>query len=259
MGVDVGDHDGSGRPSLWVTNFQNEFHALYVNLGRETFDHRSRVAGVAAIGQNFVGFGTGFVDVDNDGWEDLVIVNGHVIHRPTLGSTLKQRPVLLGNVEREERRFFQDISAQAGPFFQTPAIGRGLAIGDLDNDGWPDLVVSHTNSPVAVLRNEAAKAVPARWVGVKLVGKDNRCTVGSTVILQTPTRRLTRFVKGGGSYLSANDQRLLFGLGPSGEVGRLTVRWSWGQTQTFDGLFPGAYYLLREGDPKLRRLMRAGP
>ncbi len=114
MGVDAGDYDGSGRPSLWVTNYQGEFHALYRNLGRETFYHQSRASGVTTIGQHFVGFGTGFLDVDNDGWEDLVIANGHVMHHP-VGSTLKQRPVLFRNVKYSQRRFFQDISREADP------------------------------------------------------------------------------------------------------------------------------------------------
>jgi enediyne biosynthesis protein E4 len=258
MGTDAGDYDGSGRPSLWVTNFQGEPHALYRNLGRERFLHQSRVSGVAAIGLGYVGFGTSFIDVDNDGWEDLVVVNGHVLRYPTLASTFKQRPVLLRNVEQGGRRFFKDVSAQGGPFFATPALGRGLAVGDLDNDGWPDLVVSHGNSPVALLRNEAAAAAapPARWLGVRLVGKGNRDVVGSTVVCRAGDRTLTRFAKGGGSYLSAGDPRLLFGLGSPGPAGKVTVtvKWSWGQSETWDDLEPNAYWQLQEGQPAAKRL-----
>jgi hypothetical protein len=261
MGVDAGDYDGSGRPSLWVTNYQSELHALYLNLGRETFDHRSRATGIGAIGQQFVGFGTGFLDVDNDGWEDLVIANGHVLRYPPRGSTVKQRPVLFQNVEQQGRRFFRDVSARAGPYFQIPAVGRGVAIGDLDNDGWPDLVISHTNTPVVLLRNEAARAqdTPSRWLGVRLIGRDGRDVVGSTVILEGDGRRLTRFARGGGSYLSANDPRLLFGLGRSEKVGRITVKWSWGQTQTWDNLKPNAYWELHEGVPQAQRVSPTRP
>jgi len=251
MGVDAADYDGSGRPSLWVTNFQFELHALYRNLGGESFDYASHAAGMAAIGMHRVGFGTAFVDVDNDGWEDLVIANGHVLRFPTQGNTLPQRPVLMRNVASEGRRSFQDISKRAGPFFQEPRVGRGVAVGDLDNDGRPDLVFSHTNGPVILLTNEAPAA---KWLGVKLVGRDNRDVVGSTVVLQTDGRKLTRFAKGGGSYLSSPDRRILFGLGETGKPGRLTVRWAWGREESFDGLEPGAYWELREGNPQPRRL-----
>jgi hypothetical protein len=252
MGIDVGDYDGSGRASLWVTNFQNEAHGLYLNLGRETFQFASRSAGVAAIGQSFVSFGTGFVDVDGDGWEDLVIVSGHVLRYPSGSDSPKQRPVLLHNGEWRGRRFFTDASEQGGPFFRTRAAGRGLAIGDLDNDGRPDLVVSNTNGPAVLLRNEAGSA---RWLGVKLVGRERRDVVGSTAVLELEGgRRLTRFAKGGGSYLSASDTRLLFGLGESGRPTRLTVKWSWGESQSWQGLEPGAYWELREGEAEARRL-----
>jgi len=259
MGADVGDFDGSGRPSLFVTNFQGDVHALYQNLGRELFHHQSRAAGLAAIGVHFVGFGTGFLDFDNDGWEDLVVANGHVIRQPLGGSSYRQRPVLLRNVERDGRRLFADASDRGGPFFAAPALGRGLAVGDLDNDGWPDLVVSRTNDPVALLRNVAGETQPARWVGIQLSGKGHRSVVGSTVRVTVGSRVLTRFAKGGGSYLSAGDPRLLFGLGTEGRPGSVTVRWCWGETETWDGLEPGAYWELREGDRKAVRVAPAGP
>jgi hypothetical protein len=252
MGADVGDYDGSGRASLWLTNFQGDTHALYRNLGQERFLHQSQAAGIAALGQTWVGFGTGFIDVDNDGWEDLVIVNGHVMRWPAWGIPMKQRPVLLHNVEQKGRRFFRDISRQGGAFFGTPAIGRGLAVGDLDNDGWPDLVVSNTNGGVVLLRNEAAADNPAHWLGVRLVGRDHRDVVGSTAIVEVDGRRLTRFVKGGGSYLSAGDPRLLFGLGAAAKVWRVTVKWSWGESQSWEGLEPDRYWELREGEPQAR-------
>jgi hypothetical protein len=202
-----------------------------------------------------VGFGSGFVDVDNDGFEDLVIANGHVWRYPG-SSSPKQRPVFLHNTLNDAERFFKDLSVQAGPFFETPALGRGVAIGDLDNDGWPDLVFSHTNSPVALLRNETAAALkqPHRWLGVVLAGRKHRDVVGSTVILEGSERKLTRFAKGGGSYLSASDRRILFGLGPSNQVRRITVKWSWGQDQHWDDLEPNHYWILREGEKAAERL-----
>ncbi len=252
MGVDVGDYDGSGRPSLWVTNFQSELPALYHALGNELFDHRSRAVGVGAIGMNRVGFGTAFVDADGDGWEDLVVVNGHVLRHPS-GSEPKQLPVLLHNTAATGGRFFKDVSGRGGSYFRTAAVARGLAVGDLDNDGHPDLVVTHTNGPVAVLRNESVGS----WLGVKLVGQGHRDLVGSTVTLEGESRTLTRFIKGGGSYLSASDPRLLFGLGTVGKVKRLTVKWSWGGTQSWDDLEPGAYWELTEGQPAAKKLPSA--
>jgi hypothetical protein len=261
MGVDVGDYDGSGRPGLWVTNFQGDLHGLYANLGNEAFDHHSRATGIAAVGMHLVAFGTSFVDVDNDGWEDLVFVNGHVVRRPALGSTFKQRPVLLRNIERGGRRFFANSSEQGGKFFSTPALGRGLAVGDLDNDGWPDLVANHTNSQAALLRNAAADG-PARsnrWLGIRLVGRNHRDVVGSTIELEGSMRRQTRFAKGGGSYLSASDKRILFGLESNQEIDTVTVRWSWGETQQWQGLKPGAYWELREGEAEAVQLKYDDP
>jgi len=247
MGVDVGDFDGSGRPSVWVTNFQGDVHALYQNLGREIFQHQSRFSGIGALGQQQVGFGTGFVDLDQDGWEDLVIANGHVLQHPVLSATYRQRPVLMHNQERNGRRYFVDISSRGGPFFDTATLGRGLAIGDLDNDGWPDLVFSHSNSPVALMRNTGGESSPNRWLGLHLTGKGNRCLVGSTVKIQAANRKITRFLKGGGSYLSNNDSRQLIGLGQDSGPVSVTVQWSWGATETWAGLEAGSYWKLTEG------------
>jgi hypothetical protein len=265
MGVDAADFDGSGRPSIFVTTFDQEHHALFRNLGRdklgrETFLHSTKAAGIAAIGTNWVGFGTVFADVDNDGWEDLVIANGHVLHftgpRPR-----RQRPVLFHNTLFEGRRVFKDRSKWGGPFFQTAELGRGLALGDLDNDGWPDLVFSNIDSPVALLRNEAATAQTGdakqtvHWLGIALAGKDHRDIVGSTLILETEGRTLTRFAKSGSSYLSSCDPRILFGLGTSPLVGRLTVKWSWGATQTWENLQPDTYWKLTEGETEAKPLL----
>ncbi|MSQ93775.1 MAG: CRTAC1 family protein [Gemmataceae bacterium] len=253
MGVDVADYDGSGRASIFVANFQDELHALYRNLGQEHFAYQSKTAGLGALSRQFVTFGTSFIDVDNDGWEDLIMVSGHVLYKP-VGSPVKQVPVIMRNIPFQGRRFFRDYAKRGGPFFSIPDMGRGLAVGDLDNDGWPDVVVCNTNSPAILLRNEAAQGNPARWLGVKLVGKENRDVVGSTLTLKTDTGTLTRFTKGGGSYLSASDQRILFGLGTSAKVGRLSVKWSWSDTeQHFDNLEAGSYWELREGEPAAKR------
>ncbi len=252
MGVDAADYDGTGRPALFITNFQRELPSLFRNLGQELFLYNTTGAGLAALGRSNVGWGAGFVDVDNDGWEDLVTIHGHLFRQPA-GAPLKQQAALLHNREFQGRRVFKNISDRGGPHFQTPHIGRGLAIGDLDNDGWPDLVISHTNSPVTLLRNQAAEP-KHRWLGIRLVGMENRDVVGSTVTLSLDggKRTLTRFTKGGGGYLSASDQRLLFGIGAAEKISRVTVRWSWGETQTWDNLEANRYHQLHEGKRKTR-------
>lgn len=232
MGVDAGDYDGSGKPALWVTNYEHEFHALYRNTGGGRFLFSSPAAGITAIGQLYVGFGTIFVDVDNDGWLDLPITNGHVIRHP-LGSGVAQRPVLFRNkgVGR-----FEDWTRNGGPYFRSDHIGRGLAMGDLDNDGWPDLVLSHLNEPAAVLRNMGHSIFKQHhWLGLELKTTPPRDLVGGKVVVEVGGRKQTRFLKGGASYLSAHDPRLLFGLGAAERIEKVTVTWPSGKQQTWDG------------------------
>lgn len=250
MGLDAGDYDGSGLPSLLVTNYENELHGLYRNVtsgGKLAFVYSSHAAGIGRLGRQFVGFGTGFLDVDADGWEDIIIANGHVIRHPTR-SSVRQRPVLLRNQGRGagKEASLVDASAQAGTYFATEHQGRGVAIGDLDNDGRPDLVVSHINAPVALLRNQAG--ADHHWLGIALTGKGQRDVVGARVRLEVDGRVLTRFAKGGGSYLSNADRRHLFGLGPHSKIGRVTVAWPSGQEQHWEGLAVDRYWQLKAGD-----------
>lgn len=250
MGVDVGDYEGTGRPSLLVTNYQNELPALYRNISTEKglfFVHCTAESGLGGIGRAYVGFGTGFVDADGDGWEDVVIVNGHVIRHPK-GASVPQRPVLLRNLGGTGLRGrFADVTDHAGDYFQAVHQARGLAVGDLDNDGRPDLVISHVNEPVTLLRNEAGPG--GHWVGVVLRGEGHRDVVGAKVTLEAGGRTQTRFVKAGGSYLSSGDRRLLFGLGATDRVGRLTVAWPSGARQHWDGLPIDKYSELIAGEP----------
>jgi enediyne biosynthesis protein E4 len=253
MGVDAADYDGSGHFSLFVTNFQQEPHDLYQNDGRGQFRHASRRAGITALGLNFVGFGTGFIDYDRDGAEDLFISNGHAYRYPSPPATLAQRAVLLHNPARQPGGLaevrFQKVSEQAGEYFRSVHRGRGVAFGDLDNDGRVDIVVSHCNEPVAILRN--TDPTPNHWLGVRLVGNPYRDAVGAELSLEVGGRKLTRAIKGGGGYLSANDSRVVFGLGSTPRADRLTVRWPSGRVQTWDGSALGAdrYVRLREGEP----------
>jgi hypothetical protein len=248
-GVDVGDYDGSGRASVFVTTYEGELFAVFKNRPRNggtTFLYASPSAGIGAIGTMNVGAGTVFADVDGDGWEDLVIANGHVLRHPNQAK-VAQRPVFLRN--RGNARF-DDWTNRGGTYFQKPHRGRGLAVGDLDNDGRPDLVFSNVNEPVAVLRNVAGGDKRNNWLGLDLVGAKRRDVVGSRVIVDLGDRKSTKFVKGGGSYLSAHDPRLLFGLGKADRVQSVTVEWAHGEAQRWGGeaFAVNRYWRLAEGD-----------
>jgi hypothetical protein len=251
MGVDAADYNGVGLPSLWVTNYEGELHSLYRNRPageRLFFQYSTKTAGVAAIGQNFVGFGTAFFDFDNDGWEDLVISNGHVIRHP-YRCGVRQKPVLFRSAGDGT---FADITPQGGPYFRTEHPGRGLAVADLDNDGRLDLVISNVNEPVVLLRNVSTNG--AHWLGVELAGQDHRDIVGARLTLEAGGRKLTRFAKAGGSYLSSADRRHVFGLGATVTVTRLTVEWPSGEpkVQQFEGLAVGRYYKVVQGENEAR-------
>jgi hypothetical protein len=245
MGVDAADYNRTGRASLWCTHYENELHALYHNDCRgndEFFTFNTQRAGIGAIGQNWVGWGTGFADFEQRGWEDLVIANGHAIRYPVGPAGRQQLPVLLHN----DRGHFTAMSPRGGGYFRAPHNARGLVLADLDNDGKMDLVISHLNEPATLLRNVAATA-GRHWLGITLAGKANRNLAGACVTVEIGGARLTRFVKGGGSYLCSGDSRLLFGLGEAATVERVEVRWPWGETQTWPGPTVDQYWRLCEG------------
>jgi hypothetical protein len=252
MGVDAADYNGVGSLSIFVSNYQNEAHALYRNKGKGQFVYASRPAGITAIGLVYVGFGTGFLDFDLDGNEDLFISNGHVVKYPPHPAEVKQVPVLFRNMRKPGDKpydvYFENVSEQGGPYFRTKHLGRGVAIGDLDNDGRPDLVLSPMNGPIVLLRN--CHQTGHHWLGIELVGKPYRDAVGARLTLKVGGRTLLRTIKGGGSYLSASDTRVLFGLGPDDKVGPLTVRWPSGKVESWGSLSVDRYWRLVEGQPE---------
>jgi hypothetical protein len=248
MGVDAGDPEGTGKPTLWVTNYENEFHALYRNVSagnRVHFIFATQGSGIGAIGQKFVGWGTGFADFDRDGWEDIVIVNGHAIRYPT-GTTRRQRPVLMRN---RGNGTFVDASRRGGSYFKEQHLSRGAVLADLDNDGRLDLVVAQMNDPIAVLRNVSPDT--HHWVGIQLARPDHADVVGARVTVEAGGRTQSRFAKAGGSYASSPDRRLLFGLGDAASVGKITIFWPDGSRQEWSNVPLDQYHVATQGQKDL--------
>ncbi|MCY2992604.1 MAG: CRTAC1 family protein [Planctomycetota bacterium] len=227
MGVDLGDYDLDGWPDLFVANYENESFGLYRNLGQGNFQPVSRAAGVTSVGDLFVGFGAGFIDVDRDGAEDLIVANGHVVHF-SRNSSLRQLPLLLLN---DGAGRFIRARLQPDPYFSQPHSGRGMAVGDLDDDGNLDIAISHNNEPVAILRNETVNG--NHWLRARLVGRrSNRDAVGARLVLQTSVGNRLRLVKGGGSYLSQSELRVCWGIPAGATAESLSVTWPAGGVQT---------------------------
>ncbi len=236
MGVDAGDVTGSGRPDFFVTNFNDEQHALFLNTGAFPYREWTRESGLAALTRSFVGWGAHFLDFDNDGSLDLVFVNGHlnpVIEKTRVDVRYEEPPMLLAN---NGRGVFRDMKESAGPVFRSRYLGRGLAVGDYDNDGGTDVVFTRLNDTPILLHNNVGRE--KTWVGIELQGtRSNRDAIGARLTLTAGGRKLTRWITGGTSYLSSHDRRVIFGLGdlPSGPA-RLDIRWPNGNEQTITGL-----------------------
>lgn len=248
MGVSIADCDNDGFMDIFVTNFEGEQNTLYRNLGSKGFRDVSAEAGVAQPAKPFVGWGTSFVDFDNDGWLDLLVVNGHVYPQMEFAKTDSQagfpQPLLLqrnlGNLR------FEDISKASGlrdlPMFSS----RGAAFGDLNNDGLIDVVFTNLGDRPTVLLNTTENN--NQRITFKLIqnGK-NRDGIGSRVTLKTDKRSMIQDVQAGGSYLSQNDFRLHFGLGSGEKLESVEVRWSNGKTEQLLGVQPNFLITVGEG------------
>jgi hypothetical protein len=247
MGVEAGDLDGSGRPSLFVTNFQASPSMFFRNQGGLLFQDWSYPSGLGAASLSRLGFGCVLLDADLDGRLDLAVANGH-INRHSLAvsghPTAQEAQLFLG----DGKGLYRDVSAKAGTYFRAPRLGRGLAYADFDNDGRPDLAYSNNAGRAALLRNQSDTG--NNWIRLELEGapkKSNRNAIGARVEVEAGGKRQVHFVKGGGSYLSASERRLLIGLGPADQAERVTVFWPSGAKQAFRNLQGRRWWRLHEG------------
>ena len=248
MGVDAGDFDGNSTDDIFITHLMDETNTLYVNMGQALFEDRTREAGLGMPGRRFTGFGTMFVDYDNDSWLDLFVANGAVQLLPHL--LREKHPFPLGQPNQLFRNTgkggFVEVVEQLGAEMELLEVSRGVAIGDVDNDGDADVLVTNNNGPVRLLLNQIGNR--NHWLGLRLVGKNGRDMLGAQVDVTTSSGAvLRRRVRTDGSYLCGNDPRVLVGLAASAQVKSVRVRWPNGVVEEWKNVIADRYTTLKEG------------
>jgi len=246
MGTTIGDFNRDGALDIFKTNFSDDTSTLYRNNGNGTFDDVTFAVGLG-LHTKYLGWGANFLDFDNDGWPDLLVVNGHVypeVDKQHLGSDYQEPRILYHN---DGTGKFVDISDEAGPGISVPHAGRGAAVGDLWNDGRISAVISNMNAPASLLVNQIRS--PNHWIAVRTVGtKSNRDGIGARVTVKAGTHRWVDEVRSGASYASNNDIRVHFGLGSAAKVDWIQIRWPSGLVERYDKLASDAIHTLKEGE-----------
>ena len=252
MGVDAGDFDNDGDEDLFITELTGRGADLYVNAGGGVFDERSARAGLRQPTLPFTGFGAAWLDIDNDGWLDLITVNGAVTQ--TADAAARQERFALQQRKQAFRNLgngrFEDVTGRAGAAFARAEVSRGAAFGDLDNDGDIDVVVGNASGSLRLLVNDVGQR--RHWIGLRLVGQDGRRDmIGARVaVTRSDGQTLWRRARSDGSYASANDPRVLAGLGESKGPVTARVIWPDGRTETWSGLGIDRYHTIKEGTGK---------
>ena len=246
MGVDAGDFDNDGDFDLFMTHLPTEGNNLYENDGTGFFEDVSIRTGLGPASHGRTGFGTAWFDVDNDGWLDLLAVNGAIEAIDGRGDDplpYDETDLLFRNLRNGR---FEDVTARAGATFRRSEISRGAAFGDIDNDGDTDVVVSNNSGPARLLFNEVGDR--SHWLGLRLLGSGTqRDMLGARVAVIRAGETRWRHVRTDGSYASAHDPRVLVGLGPSSESPRVRVTWSSGRVEEWRNLSVDRYTTLTEG------------
>jgi hypothetical protein len=247
MGLAIGDSDGDGDPDIFITNITGETHAFYENLGGGRFEDRRLTTGLASATRAYTGFGTDWFDYDNDGLLDLFVANGAVTIIEVLRGDpypFRQRNMLLHNVGG---RRFRDVTGEGGSAFEPALVGRGAAFADVDNDGDVDVLVTNNGGPVRLLLNETGAAAPSLHVTLKGVA-DNRQGLGARVGVQRDDgTTIWRLARTDGSYLSASDPRVHFGLADVRGVRAIVVDWPRGGREVWRGIGLNHPLTLRQG------------
>jgi hypothetical protein len=244
MGIDAADYDEDGWADIFITALSNQTYPLFHSSGDRTFIYETNTTGIGEATILYTGWGTRFVDADNDGWRDILVAQGHVldtIEKTSSYLKYKQTPLLMRNTGKS----FVDTSPSAGPAFKVPIAARGAATGDLNNDGWPDMVIAALDASPVVLRNNGAKN---HWLGLQLTGtKSNRSGLGARVLVTDAAGRKRIFdVTTGGSYLSSSDQRVLVGLGAATGVRSIEIRWPSKRIQLIENPAIDRYHTIKE-------------
>jgi hypothetical protein len=245
MGVTAGDYDRDGWLDIFKSNFSGDTSSLYHNTGKGIFDDVTFSAGLG-LNTRWLGWGCSFVDVDNDGWPDIFLVNGHVypeVEKLTTEAGYAQRKVLYHNLQNGR---FADVSDKAGEAIMQPNASRGAAVGDYDNDGDMDILINSVNGPPELLRADSSNQ--NNWLAIKTIGvKSNRDGIGVRIKLLTLDGSQIDEVRSGGSYYSQNDLRVHFGLGRNQRVKTIEIRWPSGQVDTLTDLAANQFVTVKEG------------